>query len=285
MKISLKIATLIITQIAVFSSFNPVFAASQTFINRIGIKFIYIEPGRFMMGSPESETGREWDEKQHTVILKKGIYISQTEITQGQWTKLMGKNPSSFKDCGSDCPVETVSWYDCQEFINKLNQLEQTDSYRLPTEAEWEYAARAGSNNSFCFGDIQNKNCEYSQALDMVAWYCGNSGKADQTAIYDLRSHEVATKNPNAWGLYDMHGNVQEWCIDSCEWRKWTGQTGVITKTYKNNMIDPLSKDGENRIFRGGSWNSKIERLRSASRSSYKPVAKKNNLGFRLVKQ
>lgn len=268
----------------VFVSPEYTYAETSTFTNKIGIRFIYIKPGQFVMGSPKSEPGRKWDEKRHRVLIKQGFYISQTEITQGQWIKLMGYNPSGFKECGNNCPVDTVSWNECQLFIKKLNQLEQTNTYRLPTEAEWEYSARAGNTNAFCFGNVENKNCEFSSALDQVAWYCGNSGKADQ-AIYDLKPHKVATKKPNAWGLYDMHGNVQEWCLDSCGWKKWTGATGVITATYKNNIVNPLSETGTNRVMRGGSWSSKIERLRSASRSSYKPVAKRNNLGFRIIKK
>ncbi|MBU0995253.1 MAG: formylglycine-generating enzyme family protein [Proteobacteria bacterium] len=257
--------------------------ASSAFTNKLGIRFIYAKPGMFIMGSPEEESGHEWDEKQHEVNITEGFYISVTEITQGQYEKLMGVNPSAFKACGNNCPVDTVSWNDCQEFLKKLNHLENTSQYRLPTEAEWEYACRAGSQSAFTVGDVSEKNCEFSKLLDMVAWYCGNSGKAENV-IYDLKPHGVGVKKPNAWGIYDMHGNVQEWCLDQCGWRNWTGLPGVMTETYKDGAVNPLSSEGKNCVIRGGSWNAKIDRLRSAERTSYKPVAKKNNLGFRIVK-
>ena len=153
----------------------------------------------------------------------KNLFCKTTEVTQGQWKTVMGSNPSTFSACGSNCPVEQVSWDNCQEFIQRLNQKEGTSKYRLPTEAEWEYACRAGTTGPYA-GD-----------LDSMGWYDGNSGR---------RTHLVGQKKPNAWGLYDMHGNVWEWCSD------WYGEdtSGSIT--------DPEGpSSGPSRVLRGGSWN------------------------------
>jgi formylglycine-generating enzyme required for sulfatase activity len=170
--------------------------------NSVGMEFVLIKPGKFLMGSPADEPGRYTGEVQHRVNLTKPFYLQTTEVTQGQWQALMGKNPSSHKRCGDSCPVEQVSWEDAQRFIQKLNQKEGTDKYRLPTEAEWEYACRAGSTPN---GNITTLQCGVDDNLNGIGWYCGNS----QNLI-----HPVAGKKPNAWGLYDMLGNVQEWCQD-----------------------------------------------------------------------
>ncbi len=250
---------------------------NRMFKNELGMKFIYIPQGSFLMGSPSSEMGRDDDEKQHQVTISTGFYISSTEVTQGQWYRLMGYNPSHYKELGKNGPVEQVSWDDCQEFISKLNHMENTEKYRLPTEAEWEYACRAGSTTAFTNGEITGTTCEIIPHLDAVAWYCGNSGS---------KPHRVATKKPNAWGLYDMHGNSQEWVLDACKWRDmWTRRTGVITDTYKNNIIDPLSKVGAYRIFRGGSWNQSAKYSRSSDRGYFRPNTKRTYLSFRVVKQ
>ena len=141
----------------------------KKFTNSLGMEFVLIPAGSFMMGSPSSEKGRDRDEKQHRVTLTKSFYMQTTEVTQGQWKKIMGNNPSYFKNCGDDCPVEQVSWNDAQEFIRKLNRKEGADKYRLPTEAEWEYACRAGSTTRFCFGDSDSRLGEY-------AWYTKEVG-------------------------------------------------------------------------------------------------------------
>lgn len=237
-----------------------------------------------MMGSPPAEPGRKWDEKQHKVVITKSFYISATEITQAQWFKLMKYNPSAFKECGGNCPVESVSWHDCQEFIKKLNRIERTQKYRLPTEAEWEYACRAGSKTAFANGEITASQCDIDPNLTKIGWYCGNTG-FQKPIIYDLSPRPVAYKIPNAWGLYDMHGNVNEWCLDSSKTRSLL-RTGVVTTTYdKQKIINPRSKKGPNRIFRGGSWNTSTRYSRSANRGSFLPTAKRSYLGFRLVKE
>ena len=155
-----------------FSINNSGVKIKKSFTNSIGQEFVYIKPGTFMMGSPSGESGRESDENQHKVTLTRGFYMQTTEVTQGQWKAVMGNNPSSFKD-GDDYPVEQVSWNDVQEFITKLNRREGGNKYRLPTEAEWEYACRAGSTSRFCFGNDAG-------GLGNYAWYSNNSGRCSR---------------------------------------------------------------------------------------------------------
>ncbi len=232
--------------------------------NRFAMKFVYIGPGRFMMGSPSSEPGRDDDERQHRVTLTRGFHMQTTEVTQGQWKAVMGGNPSYFKSCGDDCPVEQVSFKDVQEFIQRLNQKEGTNKYRLPTEAEWEYASRAGTETALANGRISELDCDYDANLDAMGWYCGN---ADKT------THRVTQKKANRWGLYDMHGNVWEWCQD----RKGDYPSGHVT--------DPKGlSSGPYRVSRGGSYGGSAGSCRSANRNGDSPGNQISNLGFRLVK-
>lgn len=225
------------------------------FTNSIGMRFAHIPPGAFMMGSPSHEEGRSSkDETQHRVTLTTGFHMGVTEVTQGQWKAVMGSNsnPSDSKNCGDDCPVENVSWEDCQEFIRRLNQKEGTDRYRLPTEAEWEYACRAGTTGPYA-GD-----------LDSMGWYGRNSGKT---------THPVGQKRPNAWGLYDMHGNVWEWVHD------WYGKDYYVNSP----STDPKGPSGgSSRVIRGGSWRDVARHCRSAIRSPGDLGFGYNILGFRL---
>ncbi len=226
--------------------------------------FKLISAGTFTMGSPTDEPGRDSDETQHEGTLTKSFYIQTTEVTQGQWKAVMGENPSSFEKCGDDCPVETVSWNDVQEFIEQLNQMEGTDKYRLPTEAEWEYACRAGSTTAFAKGGITETECGYDPNLDAMGWYCGNS---------DDETHPVAQKDPNDWGLYDMHGNVWEWCQD-------------LKGEYPSSPVsDPTgASSGTYRVLRGGSWPDKAMTCRSAKRLSIYPERRGYDLGFRVAR-
>jgi formylglycine-generating enzyme required for sulfatase activity len=227
------------------------------FINDLGMKFVYIPPGDFMMGSPENEKGRYDRETLHKVTLTKGFYMQTTEVTQGQWKAVMGNNPSYFKNCGDDCPVEDVSWNDIQDFIAKINRRGE-GTYRLPTEAEWEYACRADSQTAYCFGDDENLLPEY-------AWYDRNS---------EDRTHPVGQKKPNAWGLYDMHGNVWEWCQDI-----------YSTDIYEGEQTYPIYiGKGSDRVLRGGSWINGARDCRSA-RLYFSPDFRSPNLGFRLSRE
>jgi formylglycine-generating enzyme required for sulfatase activity len=232
-------------------------APEKVIANPIGMTFVLIPPGTFLMGSPAGEKGRFDDEQQHQVTLTRPFYLQTTPVTQGQWREVMENNPARFPEGGADCPVETVSWDDAQEFVARLNRLEKTDTYRLPTEAEWEYACRAGSTTRFCFGDEVAK-------LEDYAWYAGNSGG---------KTHPAGQKEPNAWGLYDMHGNVWEWCRD------WYGEYPAGPAT------DPKGPDaGKNRVLRGGSWFDKISYLRSAVSGDNNPYFRSGNIGFRVAR-
>ena len=219
-----------------------------------GAEFVYLPPGSFMMGSPEGEKGRENYEDLHKVTLSQPFYMQTTQVTQALWKKIMRKNPSVFK--GDDLPVENVSWDMTQEFISKLNKQSKDHTYSLPTEAQWEYACRAGSTSRYSFGDDDKE-------LEKYAWYDENSGDT---------THPVGELVPNAWGLYDMHGNVWEWCSDGAA----AYPSGPVT--------DPKGDDGADfRVFRGGSWGITARYCRSAYRFRYVPGYWYYYLGLRLV--
>jgi formylglycine-generating enzyme required for sulfatase activity len=232
----------------------------QTYIsNSLGMTFRLIPAGTFVMGSPSDELGRETNETQYTVTISESFYIQTTEVTQGQWKAVMGSNPSIFDSCGLNCPVEKVSWEDAQTFIATLNAMGE-GSYTLPTEAQWEYASRGGSNKAFANGDISNTTTDSN--LDVMGWYNSNSGSTP---------HAVAQKQPNAWGLYDMHGNVWEWCHD------WYGSYPDISVT------DPGGpSSGSSRVRRGGSWYYNAQTCRSAKRYYFSPGNPSNDIGLRL---
>jgi len=221
--------------------------------NSIGMKFTLISAGEFYMGSEESV-----DEKPvHKVKINYPFYLGTYPVTQREWKAVVGDNPSYFK--GDDLPVEQVSWDDVQKFIKKLNEKEGTDKYRLPSEAEWEYACRAGTTTRYSFGDDESKLGDYG-------WYDENS---------DNKTHPVGQKKPNPWGLYDMHGNVWEWVQD------------MRNDCYDGAPTDGSARksgDGADRVFRGGSWFGSAEYCRSASRDF---VDSGNScdcsLGFRLL--
>jgi formylglycine-generating enzyme required for sulfatase activity len=232
------------------------------FTNSLGMEFVWIPPGTFLMGSPEDEPERNDDEKQHEVTLTQGFYLQTTPVTQGQYEAVMGKNPSQFKKVGSEGPVEKVSWNDTQDFIRKLSENDPSVWYRLPTEAEWEYACRAGTKTAFYSGPI-TKPTGFDPNLDKVGWFGKNSGGT---------THPVGKKEPNAWGLYDMHGNVWEWCQD------WFGDYPDVPVT------DPTGPEsGAYRVYRGGAWISLARHCRAASRNGNTPFNRDDSLGFRLL--
>ena len=240
--------------------------ATAALKNDFGMDFILVPSGSFDMGSPATETGRDQDERLHNVTISQDFYLQRTEVTQGQWRAVMGNNPSFFLNCGDQCPVEQVSWVDVQQFITKLNQTDPTLEYRLPTEAEWEYAARAGSTTALPNGELAgDKGAQlfHDAQVDQLAWYVGNSEEG---------THPVGQKQPNAWGLVDMHGNVQEWVED---WHN----------TYPfNDVADPIGPEqGLTKIRRGGSWNLYARLCRSASRSWGAPTLFDPFTGLRLI--
>jgi formylglycine-generating enzyme required for sulfatase activity len=253
----------------------------DSFTNDLGMTFNLIPAGAFTMGSPGSESGRDANETQHQVTLTQAFYIQTTEVTQGQWRAVMGANPSFFQNCGENCPVESVSWEDVQEFLEQLNA-QTTDgyTYRLPTEAEWEYAVRAGSETAFCSGDITEPEGN-DPILNTLGWYYENSdaiydecfefgGEQDDERCIGLQP--VESKNPNAWGLFDMHGNVWEWCSD------WYGDYPT------DGVSDPFGpSSGVSRVFRGGCWINSAAGCRSAKRNENEPGFRSNGLGFRLA--
>ncbi len=225
-----------------------------------GIRFIFVEAGCFQMGSNKPSTDRTAGETpSHKVCIEKPFYIGETEVTQKQWEDVMGNNPSKVK--AYDKPVDKVSWNDVQDFIAKLNTKDGGSYFRLPTEAEWEYAAQAGSNDDYSFGDNP-------KSLPQYAWF-GNLG-------YKGSSHEVAQKDPNKWGLYDMHGNVWEWVHD------WYSPA-YYAESPANNPLGP--DNGKYRVYRGGSFVGKPSELRSSVRYSALPVTRTQDVGFRLVRQ
>jgi formylglycine-generating enzyme required for sulfatase activity len=214
-----------------------------------GIEMVYIPPGSFIMGS----TNGDPDEKPtHQVTISQPFYMGKYEVTQAQWLEVMGNNPSTFKNCTA-CPVEHVSWDDVQSFINRLNETNDGLRYRLPTEAEWEYSCRAGTTG------------DYAGNLSEIAWYRKNSGS---------RTHAVGEKQPNAWGLADMHGNVWEWCQD------WYHETYYGAPSDGSAWLS--GGDQKYRVLRGGSWSFAASYLRSAVRIPVTPNTR-DDFGFRLV--
>ena len=214
---------------------------------KTGMELVYIPAGTFVMGSPRTEPGRNVYETERQVTLTKGFYLGKSEVTQGQWEVIMGANPSSCK--GAELPVENVSWSESQYFLRKLGP-----GARLPTEAEWESACRAGTTGPYAG----------TEDMDTLGWYLGNSEKT---------THPVGQKLPNVWGLYDMHGNVWEWCSD---WYEPQYPPGAVTDP-------PGSSSGSFRVCRGGSFNGSSKFCRSASRSCNAPSYRNLGLGFRVV--
>jgi formylglycine-generating enzyme required for sulfatase activity len=230
------------------NSANP--SAGTVVKNSSGMEFNYVPAGSFQMGSGNGDPN---EQPVHQVTFARGFYVGRSEVTQAQWQKVMGSNPSKFSSCGENCPVEQVSWDDAQEFIKKLNAQNDGYQYRLPSEAEWEYACRAGTTG------------DYAGDLNSMAWYTVNA---------DYKTHPVGQKQANAWGLYDMHGNVSEWVMD-----------------YQHNNYDGAPADGsawskaisDDRMERGGSWTFDAKRVRSAQRGEATHDYRWKDVGFRLV--
>ena len=243
---------------------SPLIYEAQRFLDNFtieepvtGIKFVAIPLEDFMMGSPETEKGRNKSEGPlHNVIIRK-VYMSQTEITQKQWMKVMEKNPSKFQ--GDNRPVERVSWDEAHVFLDKLNDMDPGKNYRLPTEAEWEYACKGGVNTMFSFGDKEIELTKY-------AWFADNSEK---------KTHPVGTRMRNPYGLFDMHGNVMEWVEDPYHPNyKFAPTDGGVWQSLKGNK----------RIVRGGSYKSDVLECRSAARHWNYKDSEYSDAGFRIVR-
>ena len=224
-------------------------------VNTVGMRFRLVPAGTFLQGSPEGEPNRWEGEAQHVSVIRRPFYMGKHEVTQAQWRAVMGTAPSHFR--GDLRPVEEVSWYDCQHFVNALSALEGAPrgAYRLATEAEWEYACRAGTTAAYCFGE--------------------DAGRLGDFADFELNNHEmtneVGRRWPNAYGLHDMHGNVWEWCLD--RFRSYTD-------------ADDLGlADDQWRSLRGGNWRDPPENCRSANRCRLPPASNGNLLGLRVVRE
>ena len=234
-------------------------------VGSVDMTFAYIPAGTFTMGSPDSEEGRGADEgPQHEVTISQGFYLGKYEVTQGQWENVMGTTPWSGKSWveeNADHPAVYVSWEDVQAFIQKLNDAAGKELYRLPTEAEWEYACRAGTTTRWSFGDDESDLGDY-------AWYNDNAWD-----VGERYAHEVGTKLANPWGLYDMHGNVYEWCLD------WYGSYSSEAQT------DPSGPEsGSYRVLRGGSWKSASSLVRCTYRDRGHPEDRYFLIGFRCAR-
>jgi len=238
--------------------------------NSIGMELIEIPAGEFMMGSPAGEKDHQPDEEQVAVTLTKSFWLGKTEVTQGQWRQVMGTEPwkgMKFVQADKDWPATYVSWDDATTFCQNLTEIERKagklkadEEYRLATEAEWEYACRAGTTTAYSFGDDEKQLGEY-------AWFNGNALDVDEKY-----AHAVGLKKPNPWGLHDMHGNVAEWCSDWYD-EKLSGGT------------DPVGPGGGSfRRLRGGSWGLSPDYCRSAARLNYAPSYRLNHLGFRVAR-
>jgi len=230
----------------------------------VKMEFLSLPAGRFMMGAAPEEDGAYADESpQHTVIIDKDIWLGKYEVTQAQWQRVMSNNPSAFQDAGPSAPVESVTWDDCAAFFEKLNALLSSNTngpalkgFRLPTEAEWEYACRAGTTTRFSGGGNDGEVTKF-------AWCSANS---------ENTTHPVGQKKPNAWGFYDMQGNVWEWCSD------WYG--AYSESLEKNPTGQPY---GAARVLRGGSWAGYTLSTRSARRFFGIPSVSTNEFGLRAA--
>lgn len=227
--------------------------------NNMDMKLVKVPAGKFTMGGdPISEQADENETPRHSVTFEFPFYIGQYPVTQKEWQSVMGNNPSHFQD--PERPVEMVSFADAAEFIKRLNERESTQAYGLPTEAEWEYAARAGSQSTWCYGPERSRLREY-------AWFQKNSGG---------ETHPVGQLTPNQWGFYDMHGNVHEWCSDWFDRNYYASSPANFPQGPEKGLA---------KVLRGGDWGSEDWYCRCAIRSLGSPGRKSARVGFRIAKR
>jgi formylglycine-generating enzyme required for sulfatase activity len=239
----------------------------------------WIPPGRFLMGSPEDEEGRYEDEgPQHEVTIERGFWMFDTPCTQELWEAVMRDNPSKFRS--PNRPVERVSWHECQDFVSRLNDRLEGLELSLPSEAQWEFACRAGTTTATYAGDLTILGISNAPVLDGIAWYSGNCGvdfdlpEGENTSVWGEKQYDferggtrtVGQKQPNAWGLHDMLGDVWEWCADK--------------DRSHGGGVDQASAG---RILRGGSWSNLARLVRAARRSWYEPSNQNDLIGFRCA--
>ena len=235
--------------------------------NSIGMEFAWIPAGSFVMGSPESEHGRDTDETQHRVTLTRGYWMGRHLVTQDQWTEVMGANTSHFRNRGAGLPAEWISWLDCLAFCRAMEKLDSRP-YRLPTEAEWEYACRGGTTSPFWFGDTTDATrCNYEGSYA----YAGGPTHAPLNITTPGKRYPA-----NPFGLYDMHGNLQEFCAD-----RHRGEHAGYPPRAISNPRGPAK--GQYRIIRGGSWGAHPSRCRSAEREWMRRDDRSQFVGFRVV--
>jgi formylglycine-generating enzyme required for sulfatase activity len=255
-------------------------------LDGISHRFRWIPPGSFLMGSPEGEQGRlDQEGPQHEVTLTRGFWLGEVPCTQELWQAVTGDNPSEFPF--PERPVEQISWDQCKEFLEALNRRLPGLEARLPTEAEWEYACRGGTMTSTYAGELEILGANDAPLLDEIAWYGGNSGheldleKGWDSSGWSEKQYPhvksgtriVGLKRPNRWGLYDMLGNVWEWCSD------WYGPYAPEPAS------DPRGpSEGSKRVVRGGSWFDVARSVRCASRGAHDPGGRYEDLGFRLAR-
>ena len=283
-KSTIFLGLLVLLAAQVFAQKDPFAPSVQTTQGAslpMGMDFVSIPSGSFQMGSPSSEPNRDSDEPIHSVYVN-SFELMSTEVTQGMWEEVMGETPSLNFGVGYNYPVNYISWNDCQEFVEKLNDLDPSHSYRLPAEVEWEYACRAGSRSSYYWGNtfsvpeltqkragggvhLGGNTTSESGVSNRYCWYVGNSSST---------AHPVGTKIPNAWGLYDMSGNVWEWCED------------IYTRDYSGCPLNgnTCSDQDSYRVLRGGGWTDPGSCCRSAERIDASPGYCYAFVGFRLAR-
>ncbi len=269
LKTALRWLSAVCAAAIVFQPVFPVGAQPQTIVNSMGMTFVEIPAGTFVMGSPLEETNRGVSEIQHPVTISRPFYLQTTEVTVDQWRAVMGTRWIGRKRGSGDMPVVKVSWHDCLRFIDRLAWM-TGDRYALPTEAQWEYAARAGTQTAYSWGN--QIDCQDAMVANNPMKYDACVAANRSAGLGVGKPAPVKRYPPNPWGLFDMHGNVWEWCQDRFD------------RYQTVSVIDPSQTEGgQDRVRRGGSWFGPGYSARSANRAYAHPMSRLQNTGFRLV--